>query len=380
VTTVWDRLRSPSWRNASVVLWTPVLLVAPALDLHGSVAAKVFQAAVIAVIAVSALVAAFTGRPPWRDRRAAIALAALVVATVAGSLLTSSQWLPTWVLLANALPTVMHGRRLAGGVVAAALASALAAWAVTPHRGERVLAEVFVVLLAGVAAASIASLVDTVAELRRTRRELARAAVAEERERMARDLHDLLGHTLSVMVVKAQAVRRLAATDPSAVAEQAADIEQIGRRALVEVRQAVDEMRAPTLAEELVGVRRALDAAGIATSVDFSAEVTSRPADEALAWVLREGATNVLRHSGASSCRIVLAQRDGSVTLSIEDDGAGAPQRPSNRLGGLGGLEERLRAFGGDLAVDSDGSGFRLRATVPASGVHGRQPGAVVVP
>jgi two-component system sensor histidine kinase DesK len=381
VTTVWDRLRSPSWRNASVVLWTPVLLVAPVLDLHGSPASKAFQLAVVAVIAVSALVAASTGRPPWRDRRASIALAALVLATVAGSLLTSSQWLPTWVLLANALPTVLHGRRLAVGVLGAALASALAAWAVAPHRGERVLAEVFVVLLAGVAAASIASLVDTVAELRRTRQELARAAVADERERMARDLHDLLGHTLSVMVVKAQAVRRLAATDVGAVAEHAADIEEIGRRALVEVRQAVDEMRAPTLAEELVGVRRALDAAGIATSVDWSVEVTSRPADEALAWVLREGATNVLRHSGASSCRIALGQRDGRVTLSIEDDGTGAPQRPSTRLGGLGGLDDRLRAFGGDLTVGSDGSGFRLRATVPASAaVPGHRAGSVVVP
>ena len=130
--------------------------------------------------------------------------------------------------------------------------------------------EGFVVLLAGLASAAFAALLDTVAELRRTRAELARVAVAEERERFSRDLHDLLGHTLSVMVVKAQAVRRLAAQDPDAAAAHAADIEQIGRQALVDVRQAVDAMRAPTLAEELDGARRALDAAGIATTVEES--------------------------------------------------------------------------------------------------------------
>lgn len=367
MTGVWEQLRSPSWRTASVVLWTPVLLVAPALDVHGGVADQVAQVALVLLVAVAALTAAFTGGPPWRDRRAPVALCVLVAATVAGATLTSTQWLPTWVLLANALPTVLRGRLLAGGVLGTALTSGVAAGAITPHRTDRVLAEVFVVVLAGVAAAALASLVDTISELRRTRQELARVAVADERERFARDLHDLLGHTLSVMVVKAQAVRRLVVTDPDAAVEHAADIEQVGRRALVDVRQAVDAMRAPTLAEELDGVRRALDAAGIVTSVDWTAEPSSRPTDEALAWAVREGATNVLRHSGAASCHITIAERDGLVALSIEDDGTGAPGPPRTRLGGLDGLRDRLRATGGDLVVDSPGTGFRLLATVPCS-------------
>ena len=126
------------------------------------------------------------------------------------------------------------------------------------------------------ASTAFTRLLETVAELRRTRAELARVAVAEERERFSRDLHDLLGHTLSVMVVKAQAVRRLAATDPDAAAEHAADIERVGRTALLDVRQAVDAMRAPSLSEELVGARDALEAAGIRATIEAGATDVAR--------------------------------------------------------------------------------------------------------
>ena len=355
-----------SWqRNASVLVWTPVLLIGPVLDLHGSAGEIVFQVAMILVIAASAVTAALTGGPPWRDPRAYVALSTLVAATFAGATHGSSQWLPTWVLLANALAAVLRGRWwlvLAIPVVAAA--SMWAAWAVTPHQSSRVLAEGFVVLLAGVANAAFTALLDTVAELRRTRAELARVAVAEERERFSRDLHDLLGHTLSVMVVKAQAVRRLVAQDPDAAAEHAADIEHIGRQALVDVRQAVDAMRAPTLAEELAGARRALGAAGIATTVDDSV-MPSAAADEVLAWVVREGATNVLRHSGASACRIALTDVGGRIALTIADDGVGAPSTPAFRTGGIEGLRDRVVSAGGALVVEPSNDGFRLVATLP---------------
>ncbi len=266
--------------------------------------------------------------------------------------------------LANALAAVLRGRWLVVAIPVVAAASMWAAWAVTPHDASRMWTEGFVVLLAGVANAAFTALLDTVAELRRTRAELARVAVAEERERFSRDLHDLLGHTLSVMVVKAQAVRRLAAQDPDAAAAHAADIEQIGRQALVDVRQAVDAMRAPTLAEELDGARRALDAAGIVTTVEESVAPPS-DADEVLAWVVREGATNVLRHSGASACRIALTDLGGRIALTIADDGVGGPTAPalpdrwtgrSARPCGVGGRGARRGA--GD-------EGFRLVATLP---------------
>jgi two-component system, NarL family, sensor histidine kinase DesK len=365
VTVVWSGLGCAWRRNASVLVWTGPLLLGPVLDLHGSPGSIVFQVAMILVIATSAITIGLTGGPPWRDPRPYVALSTLVAATFAGATMAHNYWLPTWVLLANALPCVLRGRWLVAGIAVTVGLSSWAAWAVEPHQGSRVYQEAFVVLLAGLASWAFVALLDTIDELRRTRQELARTAVAEERERFSRDLHDLLGHTLSVMVVKAQAVRRLVTQDPDAAVGHAIDIERIGRRALTDVRQAVDAMRAPSLSEELDGARRALDAAGIATSVDRSQVEPTGRADELLAWVVREGATNVLRHSGAATCRIELADRDGRIALTIADDGFGARTTSSQRLGGLEGLRDRLAAAGGELAVDGNGEGFRLVATVP---------------
>ena len=242
-----------------------------------------------------------------------------------------------------------------------------AAWVVEPHQASRMWSEGFVVLLAGAASSAFAALLDTVAELRRTRQELARVAVAEERERFSRDLHDLLGHTLSVMVVKAQAVRRLAATDPDAAAgTRPTSSRSAGGRSATSARPSTRCGRR-RLAGELDEVRRALDAAGIATTVDWPAGQPSGKADEVLAWALREAATNVMRHSGASACRIELAERDGRLELTIADDGVGTPTLPPLRLGGLAGLRDRLTAAGGELVVERPGDGFRLVATVPGS-------------
>ena len=220
------------------------------------------------MIAGCAVVIGLTATPAGQDRRTYLAFSTLVAATFAGATHGDAQWLPTWILVGNAVPVVLRGRWLAVGGAVIVGASAWAGWRVTPHEGSRAWSEAFVVLLAVLANTAFTRLLETVAELRRTRAELARVAVAEERERFSRDLHDLLGHTLSVMVVKAQAVRRLVATDPDAAAEHAADIERVGRTALLDVRQAVDAMRAPNLPEELLGARDALEAAGIRATID----------------------------------------------------------------------------------------------------------------
>jgi two-component system sensor histidine kinase DesK len=364
VSIVLERLGDSWRRSAGVLVWTPVLLLGPVLDVHGSPGAVTFQLAMILVIATSAITAALLGGPPWHEPKAYVALSVLVGATFAASTYGRSAWLPTWILLANAAPAVLRRRGLVVAVPLVTLMSMGAAALVDPAQWSRVFSEGFVVLLAGLASSAFVALLDTVAELRRTRAELARIAVAEERERFSRDLHDLLGHTLSVMVVKAQAVRRLAAQDPEAAASHAADIEHIGRQALVDVRQAVDAMRSPTLAEELDNARRSLDAAGIATSVS-GPTATRGASDQVLAWAVREAATNVLRHSGASACRIEVGQRDGSVELTVADDGVGLPREPTLRLGGLDGLRDRLRAAGGELRVDGAAEGFRLVASVP---------------
>jgi two-component system sensor histidine kinase DesK len=271
-----------------------------------------------------------------------------------------------WVLLAICCPAVLRGRRLVAALVLVVTGAVLTTWAAGAGV-TTVEVQGFVVSLSGAATTSYLRLMETVDELRRTREELARAAVREERERFSRDLHDLLGHTLSVVVVKAQAVRRLVASDPAAAAAHAADIEEVGRSALLDVRAAVDGMRAPSLADELDEARRALDAAGIRTSVVTGADGVPRQADQALAWVVREGATNVLRHSGAAHCRIELSNGSGELRLTMSDDGVGGPPPAGARQGGLDGLRHRLVAAGGRLDVDRTGDGFRLVATVPVA-------------
>ncbi|BCJ32538.1 hypothetical protein Athai_00410 [Actinocatenispora thailandica] len=227
----------------------------------------------------------------------------------------------------------------------------------------------------------------TIGLLREAREELARAAVADERTRFARDLHDLLGHTLSVIVVKAQVVRRLVDRDATQAAAAAADIETIGRQALVEVRETVTGYRQRGLAAELDGARAALADAGVTATVRRAAGDLDDAADALLGWAVREGTTNVIRHSAATHCTISLRYADGRAVLQIADDGTGAartepagadgapagPGAASAGLGGLGGgnglrgLAERFAAAGGTVHTAGGRHGFTLSVTVPVT-------------
>jgi two-component system sensor histidine kinase DesK len=205
-----------------------------------------------------------------------------------------------------------------------------------------------------------------VRQLHNARAELAQAAVAEERLRFARDLHELLGHTLTLIVVKAQVVRRLAATDPVAAGAAGADIEQIGRKALVEVREAVTGYRERGFSDELDGARSALYGAGIDVSIETAGTPLPAIVDSVFGWAVREGTTNVIRHSGARHCVIAVRRAGDEATLEIRDDGSGGS--PAGTGNGLRGLRERLAAAGGTLAAAPlPGGGFRLVATVPVA-------------
>ncbi len=358
--------RGCAWRrNASVLLWAPVLLLGPVLELRDA-GAPWFEAGLVVVMAGAAVVAVLTSSPERRRLTPLVALTALGAAAVTGAGLGSA-WLPTWILVALTLPSVLRGWWLAGVLPVVVGASMWAAAMVEPSSAARIWTEGFVVLLAGLANTAVIRLIETIEALRRTREELARRAVADERERFARDLHDLLGHTLSLMVVKAEAVRRLAARDPAAAAEHAADIERVGREALADVRRAVDEMRVPILSDELRGARVALDAAGIRAEITAYDGPIPQQADQALAWVVREGVTNVLRHSGAARCRLEVTDHGGQLVLTMADDGTGGSVPPGDRTGGLEGLRRRLVAAGGRLDIEPNAGGFRLTARVPRS-------------
>jgi len=161
-------------------------------------------------------------------------------------------------------------------------------------------------------------------ELSAARAELARLAVAEERERFARDLHDLLGHSLSVIALKAELAGRLLADAPSAAAREVGELEQVARTALGEVREAVSGYRQPTLAGELAGARMALSAAGIEADVQESRAALDAPVEAVLAWAVREGATNVIRHSGARHCTLKITTSLTDAGVEVIDDGRGA--------------------------------------------------------
>jgi two-component system sensor histidine kinase DesK len=209
---------------------------------------------------------------------------------------------------------------------------------------------------------------ETVAELRHTRAELARVAVADERLRIARDLHDLLGHSLSLITLKAELSRRMLDTDAASAEQEMAELEQVARQSLSDVRAAVAGYRQPDLAAELGVARQLLTAARIGCQLTTPADL-QLPADvdTVLAWTVREGITNVVRHARASQATVtVTVTADGGgrrVVAEITDDGTGPAAGPAGS--GLAGLGERVRKLSGNLmAGPAPGGGFRLQVTI----------------
>ncbi|MHB1538113.1 MAG: sensor histidine kinase, partial [Solirubrobacteraceae bacterium] len=168
-------------------------------------------------------------------------------------------------------------------------------------------------------------------ELVRAREDLARLAVAEERLRFARDIHDLLGHSLSVVALKAELVGRLLERDLDAASVHIEELQTVARGALAEVRQAVSGYRRPVLSAELEGARMALEDAGIQARIVAPERGLSPDVEALLAWTVREGATNVIRHSDARSCDLVIACDGGVATAEVTDDGGGSRLPPPAR-------------------------------------------------
>jgi two-component system sensor histidine kinase DesK len=228
--------------------------------------------------------------------------------------------------------------------------------------------------------AAILSLSEAVRELRAAREELARRAVEQERLRFSRDLHDLLGHTLSVIVVKSEAARRLAPRDLDAALAQVTDIESVGRQALTEIREAVTGYREGSLGTELDRARSALTAAGIEPVVRRSGPPLVPQTEALLGWVVREAVTNAVRHSGATGCEITVDGSFERVRLTVADNGTGTPAAPVPAgIGGTGlkGLTERLAAAGGSLnAGPSPRGGFTVTAELPVESERPVEPPA----
>jgi len=220
---------------------------------------------------------------------------------------------------------------------------------------------VFQIGVAGLAVWGVLRLVERNAQLAAAREEIARLAIANERNRFARDLHDLLGHSLTVVAVKAELAGRLVRRAPERAETELTDIQRLAREALTDVRSAVGGYREVSLGAELARAHSALTAAGIEPDLPADAGVVAQSSQELFGWAVREGVTNVVRHSGARLCRVRLTARE----VEISDDGTG-PGAPAGVGHGLIGLRERVATAGGTLTVGhSAEGGYALRVSVP---------------
>ena len=233
------------------------------------------------------------------------------------------------------------------------------------HNRETVLSVLLPAVLLGISALYTAYTTQQQAHLRRSNVEIMRLATLAERERIGRDLHDLLGHTLSVVALKSELARKLIDRDLDAARREIGEVERVARDALSQVRNAVSGIRNTALAAELLAATALLEAQGL--KVKCETENVNLPHDRetALALSLREAATNIRRHSGASGVTIRVKKELASVIVEVTDDGRGGRIVPGN---GLNGMRERLGSVGGTLwlAPNKDG-GTLLRASVPSA-------------
>jgi two-component system sensor histidine kinase DesK len=302
----------------------------------------------------------------WMSSRRLIGIGIAVTAFMAAlavvitALLGEAQ-LPIFVFVAVMAMFLLPGAWGPGTVLAIIAGTALAQWLVPQWAPD--LSVQFQIFVAGLAMWGVVQIIRRNRELDAAHQEIARLAVEEERNRFARDLHDILGHSLTVVAVKAELAGRLVRLDPDRAEHEITEVERLSREALAEVRTAVAGYREVTLSGELANARTALSAAGI--DADLPAAIDDIPAErrELFGWVVREGITNVVRHSGASRCRV----RIGPSEVSITDDGASLENVAGETMAGHGlvGLRERAEAMGGALLVGrSAEGGFALTVRV----------------
>ncbi len=314
----------------------------------------------------------------WLRRGLIIGLVLLLILLVQ---VAGSNWLSLFFHVGVAMGVMLPAREAYPGLVLLALVILILGW---PYGLG------FIGLPAGVLglwAAATVGQTATVAELTTARRRLADLAVAEERLRFARDLHDLLGHSLSLISLKTELGERLIEADPVRARTEIHDAHEVARRSLREVREAVAGYRQPTLSSELDGAAEMLESAGVETRIDDRLGGAAVPHGVVLAWAVREAVTNVVRHSGARTCAIDLRRDDETICLIVSDDGRGGPAPeltgtaanspgpvrdlgwpdPGTRGSGLTGLAERVRQVtGASLTTENLEPGFRLRVCVPA--------------
>jgi two-component system, NarL family, sensor histidine kinase DesK len=399
-TNVRGLLRPPGTGQAQrwffSAIWL-VYLIEPVSGLFGHHHGVLWIAGGLAItIAFSVIYVIIVCNSGLWPRQARWGLAAIVVLAALACVVYGEAWTPLWIYVSAAAGMILagpgYGRRTAVyGVLAVGACYVFFSW-LAHEDATNFLIVLLPVLLVGFAMIGFRMQLQLTHELAEARETVAKLAANEERLRLARDMHDLTGQSLSMITLKSElAAKRLSKLPPSAeldtVLGDLGDIGRVSRQTLHDIREAVSGYRRPTLAIEAITARNALEAAGIRLDDDPGLTLRSGTfdanAEAVLAWCLREAVTNVIRHSGARACRIRLIQQPRELSLEVSDDGRGPGGQDADAPHGAGlrGMSERLSTAGGRLSLgaadpgpgnrpgngpgNGQSQGFRLTATVP---------------
>ncbi|MGC4192841.1 MAG: sensor histidine kinase [Thermomicrobiales bacterium] len=380
---VFDRALGPVLGRSFGLIWLVYLIGAyPSLwNEHHPLPTALPAWCALVLFTASYVLLTFAGTPLWatdnpRDQRFNRTMIGIEVV----SLVVMVLLLPTWKLeFVFIYPAVLAGIFLARKEGARTIAAITILSILTSLFEEARMSDTAqaALLVGGIGMNTLfwSALMAQNRELRRARAEITRLAVSEERLRIARDLHDLLGHNLSIIALKSELAGRLLASHPNRAAAEIADVQLVARTALQEVREAVAGYRTTSLNEEIVHSTQMLQAAGVLLSSRIAADDLPMDLDRGLAWFVREGTTNIIRHANASSATLRIERYDDRVFAEYLDNGvaanpchartASSGAIPDNSFG-LIGLGERMRALGGDLSAGPmPERGFRLYVILP---------------
>ena len=322
------------------------------------------RTALIAGLAAAALFAPLYLVTLGKGRVRALAGAAIALALAVG-LGPLNGMSGTYAIFAVTMTASVRPPRLALGAMAGiALIYWLFSLLILPVTLFEVALTSFISVMAGAATLAGFNTAERVSLSERALRLDAELAAVRERERIARDLHDVLGHTLTTIAVKSDLANRLMDSDPDAARREVAEIRDASRATLRDVRAAVAGMNATTLQAEINRARSALESAGVTLTVSGEAPDLEPRADTALGLAVREAATNIIRHSSARAAVLKLCAGNGAARMELEDDGGGSAPVEGE---GLTGMRRRLEALGGRLRTERGQAGVRLVAEAPAS-------------
>lgn len=341
--------------------WMPYAWLVYAIPFFIDPLQRRFTAMQVAITAVSFVVfLALYFRAYWIDGRGLVAIIATMVALGAINAPFNAGAIAFYLFAACFIGWI--GLSRFNYLVLLGYVAVIAALVWAEHLPESV-AVIAIVLSALLGALNIrqAEMNRANADLRQARAEVERLATVAERERIARDLHDVLGHTLSVIVLKSELAARLADVDTARATHEIRDVERIAREALRDVREAVSGYRALALGAEVTRVRDVLATAGVAVACSTDSVPLTPSQESVLALALREGVTNVVRHAKATRCDVNLIHAGDACRLEIHDDGNGGTAAEGS---GLRGMRERIEALGGTFARTVS-SGTHLVLTLP---------------